>query len=325
MENKRLSIIIPFYNVEQYIAECLDSMFQQDIPEEEYEVICVNDGSPDHSRDIVLEYQKRHANLVLVEHEVNKKLGAARNSGRAVAKGDYIWNVDSDDKIVPNCLGKLLRICEENDLDVLEFGTTRFRDMGEEDMGHVRLTESVLPGLDYMEQLESYELSRMCVVWRRVIRRTFLDENHIFSPEINMGEDVPYSFRALMLARRMMVIPDRCYCYRANPQSLTGKQWRPMPHSLYEKCFLNSRLIYDVAYEVPEKYVNVRNSYADAARYTLCRYSGYVTQMPIKEQKAFRSLCRKAFWKNGFVKALLPMKRYVSYLLWLSGLKTLPE
>ena len=107
----RLSIIIPFYNVEQYIAECLDSVYQQNIPEEEYEVICVNDASHDHSREIVLEYQKLHSNLVLVEHEFNRKLGAARNTGRAVAKGNYIWNVDSDDKIELNCLGKLLRIC----------------------------------------------------------------------------------------------------------------------------------------------------------------------------------------------------------------------
>ena len=65
----RLSIIIPFYNVEKYIAECLDSVYNQDIPEEEYEVICVNDASPDNSRDIVLEYQKKHSNLILVEHE----------------------------------------------------------------------------------------------------------------------------------------------------------------------------------------------------------------------------------------------------------------
>lgn len=325
MESKRLSIIIPFYNVEQYIAECLDSVFQQDIPEEEYEVICVNDGSPDFSRNIVLEYQKRHSNLILAEHKVNKKLGAARNTGRAVAKGNYIWNMDSDDKIAPNCLGKLLRICEENDLDVLDFGRYRFWGEKSEDMSNIRSTEEVISGLDYLEQLESYELSRMCVVWRRVIRKAFLDDNHIFSPEINMGEDVPYSFRVLMLARRMMVIPDRCYCYRANPNSLTGKQWKPKPDTLYEKCFIDSRLIYEVAIEVPEKFVNVRNSYTDAARYTLCRYSGYVTQLSTKDRKAFRSLCRNSFLKNGFVKALLPIKRYVSYLLWLSGFKSLPE
>ena len=110
----RLSIIIPFYNVEQFISECLDSVFDQDIPLSEYEVICVNDGSQDGSRAIVTNYMKRYANLHLIEHEINKKLGTARNTGRSVATGNYIWNVDSDDRIVPNCLGKILNICESN-------------------------------------------------------------------------------------------------------------------------------------------------------------------------------------------------------------------
>ena len=109
MCDKRLSIIIPFYNVEQYIAQCLDSVYDQDIPENEYEVICVNDASPDASVDIVKRYQKEHSNLILIEHDRNKKLGAARNTGRKVAIGKYIWNVDSDDKIAPNCLNNLLK------------------------------------------------------------------------------------------------------------------------------------------------------------------------------------------------------------------------
>jgi len=320
----RLSIIIPFYNVEPYIAECLDSVYQQDIPEEEYEVICVNDASPDHSRDIVEYYQKKHPNLVLVDHEINKKLGAARNTGRSIAKGNYIWNVDSDDKIMPNCLGKMLRLCEENDLDVLEFATIRFCGEKVGNMGHVRLTEGVVSGLDFMEQLGSAELSQMCVVWRRMIRRAFLDENHIFSPKINMGEDVPYSFKVLMSAKRMMVISDRCYCYRMNPESLTGEKWEPTPHTLYEKCFLNSRMIYDVAMEVPEQYVNVRESYLDVARYTLSRYVKYVPRMSSHDRKEFKKLCRKALFSNSFIRDLLSIKRYARYQLWLLGLKSLP-
>ncbi len=321
----RLSIIIPFYNVEQYLAECLDSVYQQDIPEEEYEVICVNDGSPDHSRDIVLEYQKRHSNLVLVEHEVNKKLGAARNTGRAVAKGNYIWNVDSDDKIVQNCLGNLLKICEENDLDVLEFGRYRFWAEKIEEIRDVRPIEKVMLGLDYLEQLKSNELSRMSVVWRRLMRRAFLDENHIFSPEINMGEDVPYSFKVLMSAKRMMVIPDKYYLYRDNPESLTGKQWKPTPHTLYEKCFVDSRLIYDVAKEVPKQYVHVRDSYYNAARSTLNRYVRYVPLLTSEEQKEFRNICRASLKENRFVRELMSRKGYAKYRFWLWGVKSLPR
>ena len=84
---KRLSIIMPFYGVERYIRQCLESVYQQDIPESEFEVICVNDCTPDHSEEIVLEFQQRHNNLVLIRHEVNKKLGAARNTGLKAASG----------------------------------------------------------------------------------------------------------------------------------------------------------------------------------------------------------------------------------------------
>ena len=149
----RLSIIIPFYNVEQYITQCLDSVYNQDIPEEEYEVICVNDASPDNSRDIVKEYQKNHKNLILVEHEVNKKLGAARNTGRRAAQGKYIWNVDSDDMIAPNCLREMLNMCEKSDLDVLIFDNYRFRDVIlVENNEHWDAEMTVCSGVEFWQQ-----------------------------------------------------------------------------------------------------------------------------------------------------------------------------
>ena len=77
--NKRMSFILPFYGVERYIGECLESIYQQDIPEDQYEVICVNDCTADNSEQIVLQYAEQHPNLKLIRHEVNKKLGAAGN------------------------------------------------------------------------------------------------------------------------------------------------------------------------------------------------------------------------------------------------------
>ena len=157
------------------------------------------------------------------------------------------------------------------------------------------------------------------------MRRSFLDENKIFSPEINMGEDVPFSFKVLMSAKRMMVITDRCYLYRANPDSLTGKQWKPTPQTLYEKCFLDSHLIYNVAMEVPSCYTKVQQSFIDTARYTLSRYVNYVPLLPLEAQKEFKTLCRNAFLENGFVRRLLSKKGYAHYRLWLMGILSLPK
>ena len=89
MSNKRLSIIIPFYNVEQYIAQCLDSVYNQDVPEAEYEVICVDDCSPDGSHAIVERLQKKYPNLILLTTPENLRQGGARNMGLDVAQYQY--------------------------------------------------------------------------------------------------------------------------------------------------------------------------------------------------------------------------------------------
>lgn len=311
----RLSIIIPFYNVEKYISQCLDSVFNQDIPLDEYEVICVNDGSPDHSRDIVLDYMTRYPNLRLIEHEHNKKLGSARNTGRRFAEGKYIWNVDSDDMISPNCLGKMLRQCEDNQLDVLVFQVTKFCEDKEIPSDEICVADGIMSGLEYLNTLNSNEVSRLCGVWCKMIRREFLDENNIYSPEINMGEDVPYSYKTLINAQRMMVISEHYYRYRLNPDSLTGKNWVPTAKTLYEKCIVEPYNIYSVTLLVPDKYPNVKKSFSDSAKYMLSVCSQYLDKMAIAEQKQYRKLLRRNFRNNRFVFQLLSRKGKLKYIL----------
>ena len=103
----KLSFIIPIYNAERYLAECLDSIYATSVDKSVFEVICVNDCSPDCSREVVMEYQKAHKNLVLIDHSENKKAGGARNTGLLAAKGEYVWFVDADDRIRENCLKSL--------------------------------------------------------------------------------------------------------------------------------------------------------------------------------------------------------------------------
>ena len=315
----RLSIIIPFYNVERFISECLYSVFNQDIPFSEYEVICVNDGSTDHSKDIVLDYMNRYPNLRLIEHDRNRKLGTARNTGRSIAKGKYIWNVDSDDKIVPNCLSGMLKACEDNDLDILEFGAIQFNQTKQKELPHVPPTSGVEVGLDYLDRLTAYRVSRMCPVWNKMIRRGFLEENRIFSPEINMGEDIPYSFRILTLAKRFSVTSECYYLYRANDDSLTGSNWKPTPEVLYEKCFVNPKLVYRVAKMVPSTHPATQKSFLQSAKYTLDLFPKYLSEMSGENQTRFKSLCRKSFFKNRYVFSLMGQRRSARFCLWLAG------
>ena len=122
MENTKmkLSIIVPVYNVADYLAKCLDSLLAQDLPQNEYEIIVVNDGSTDNSVDIAQQYADKYANITLI-NQANQGLSGARNTGIKQAKGDYIQFVDSDDYLEDNVLGGLMKQVENDDLDVLRF------------------------------------------------------------------------------------------------------------------------------------------------------------------------------------------------------------
>lgn len=214
----RLSIIIPFYNVEHYIARCLDSVYSQDIPESEYEVICVDDCSPDNSVSIVEEYASKHANLRIVRNKENRKLGGARNAGLEVACGNYIWFIDSDDFIESNVLRDLCAEAEKEDLDVLHFNY------------------EVYPVGASLHQINSFELMTgpemffdkrfiwyhdLVTAWRKLYRRSFLIENHIAFAEHIMWEDDDYSIIVFAKAKKVRHIDLHAYFYCSNPNSIT--------------------------------------------------------------------------------------------------------
>lgn len=114
----KLSIVIPVYNVEKYIAKCLLSCINQDILASDYEIIVVNDGTPDNSMEIVKGLAKSHSNIHVLNQQ-NQGLSAARNNGFAIAKGEYVWFVDSDDWIEENCLKRISNLLTNN-LDILQ-------------------------------------------------------------------------------------------------------------------------------------------------------------------------------------------------------------
>ena len=120
---KALSVIIPMYNVAIYVERCLRSLEEQDIPQENYEIICINDGSPDNCSDIVRGLQFVFSNIVLLEQE-NQGVSMARNNGIEAATGRYILFIDPDDYVEKNSLGRKLDIISRHSLDVLYTGFT---------------------------------------------------------------------------------------------------------------------------------------------------------------------------------------------------------
>lgn len=126
-----LSIIVPIYKVEPYLRKCVDSLLVQDLSPEEYEIILVDDGSPDDCGKIADEYAARFSNVRGI-HQENGGLSVARNTGIMTAQGKYIQFVDSDDYLEPDVLGSLVGRAERDDLDVLRFNYRNVNERYEE-------------------------------------------------------------------------------------------------------------------------------------------------------------------------------------------------
>lgn len=218
----RLSFIVPFYNVEQYIEQCIRSLYNQDIPQLEYEVICVDDCSPDGSRVIVERLQQEFPTLRLVINKENRKLGGARNAGLDVARGEYIWFVDSDDYIAPNCLKRIISEMEANDLEVLHFESCSFDTKKIYKPQYMYDDDTIYDGITFaLDQSHDSWSSRCPVAWQRVQRKDFLDEHNLRFVERMMYEDTDYSLYMFTLIKRIKHINLIAYYYRLNPKSIT--------------------------------------------------------------------------------------------------------
>lgn len=214
----RLSIIVPFYGVEKYIEECICSLYDQDIPMEEYEVICVDDCSPDGSRAIVERMQKEYPTLRLLTHRENKRLGGARNTGLRNAKGQYVWFVDSDDTAYPNVLKNMLNQAESSRVDILQFDYSR----GGRIWKNEKFDDEIRRGEDYLFANKSSRwYDKLCGAWRQLFNIEFLQKNELLFIENAMYEDTDYIMRAFIASDRVMYSPIVAYDYRINTESVT--------------------------------------------------------------------------------------------------------
>lgn len=220
----RLSYILPIYNVEQYVAQCLDSIFSQDLPEDDYEVICVNDCSTDGSLKILKQYQSVHPHMQILTFEQNRGLSAARNEGIRIARGKYIWFVDSDDFIGTNVTSQLLQKAEADDLEVLLFNYCDFEDgVGITREPHTFSNHEILAGIQFVNEVFGdafvYHLG---YVVRFLLKREYIVQSHLSFPEGQYWEDTVYFPKAILGAQRVASADVLGYYYRKNSSSISG-------------------------------------------------------------------------------------------------------
>ena len=229
----RLSSIVPFSNVEPYIEECIRSLYNQDILWEEYEVICIDDCSPDGSRVIVERLQQEYPTLKLLRTPENLRQGGARKMGLDIAQGKYIWFVDSDDYIKANCLGNLLQKAEDEHLDILDFDF----DADYSKQKFVKNVQSFdkgpCSGADYVF-CANYggNWSWRCVcVWGGIIRYELIKDMRF--REYVQYEDNDFALQMYARAQRVHHIVDKPYFYRVAENSTIHTHWE-LRHVIYD-------------------------------------------------------------------------------------------
>ena len=217
---KRLSIIVPLYNSAQLLPKCIGSLVQQDIPLEDYEIILVNDGSPDNSEEMAREYASDYSNIIVVSQE-NKGTSGARNTGIRVSTGKYLYFVDPDDYILDNSLKAILDQMDDNDLDVLRFGYTEVDEEYKPTKSSKHpespdYSPKIMDGYTFMGE----RLGTACYVWTFIYRASIIKENSLYCIEGDYFDDTPWLPRVLAKANRVDSVPTKRHFYLIRSNSL---------------------------------------------------------------------------------------------------------
>ena len=219
----KVSVIVPIYNVESYLRECLDSILNQTL--KELEVVCVNDGSTDGSLDILKEYEAKDSRIVIIDKE-NGGYGMAMNIGIKKAGGEYIGIVEPDDYIKAEMYEDLYRVANEHGLDFIKADFYRFKKDGESKELLLDYNKLDATGTFYNRALcpkENPEVIKLIMnTWSGIYRRTFLEEYEIRHNETPGAsyQDNGFFWQTFMYAKKAMFLDKPYYMNRRdNPNS----------------------------------------------------------------------------------------------------------
>ena len=253
MKKTIVSVLIPVYNVETYLENCLESVIKQTLTD--IEIICVNDGSTDGSLEILKKYKEKDSRIKIITKE-NGGLPSARNAGLDHAKGKYVGFVDADDYIEKNMFERLVKIAEEDEAEIVVCGANIFPETPRADGW---LYECLSP--EY-KKYKSFEPEILFIrndvtpfLWRTLIRRDLIESRGFrLDEDIIIGEDKAFQCKVFPEAKRITVIPDKLYNYFwCRPNSLMGKQ---VYGKLENKAKAHAKLVYNIGMSLTEKNIS---------------------------------------------------------------------
>ena len=296
--NIKLSIIVPVYNVENYLCKCIDSILHQDLSSEEYEIILVDDGSPDCCGEICDEYATRYSNIRVV-HRENGGLSAARNSGIDEAKGEYVQFVDPDDYLEPNVLNTLVDKMGNDNLDILRFNYQNVNERYEVfepnkvSKPFVDYRDEVCDGLTFLTE----RLGFGCYAVQFMIRRELLEDCR-FKEGIYF-EDTEWTPRILIKSKRVTSIGLMVYNYLIRSGSITQSVEEKKKRKVLDDKFLLIDSLKNQMNEVTDK-----RWFEGMIAQTVLSIMGYISENYYDERKTFLKTLRN--------KKIYPLSSYHS-------------
>ena len=221
--NALVSVILPVYNTDEYLEECLDSVVNQSLTD--IEIICIDDNSTDRSREILEEYAKDDDRFIILSNEENMGVSVCRNKGLDIANGEYIAFLDSDDEIPKDTYEKLYEFTKENELDFTVCNAIRFNKEREwaSILHNISIPDEKLINI----KIEDYpKLIYDTVPWDKFIKASFLKENNFRFEEGRIYEDILFSIELYCSDAKIGILPDIKYRWRirsGNNKSYTQK------------------------------------------------------------------------------------------------------
>lgn len=289
----RISFILPCYNVEKYVEHCIDSILAVQLSEDEYEVLCFDDGSRDATPRILDRYAKVHKNVHVFHSPQNVGMSKGRNSLLNSAKGEYIWFVDSDDSVCSQSVQSLLHIAEKNDLEVLAFNYSDLNEDGSviKNSTFFKDTETA-NGVEFIKNVfGTYLVDHIGYVWRFIYKREHLLKHQMYFPE-GCWEDTVYMPKAIILADRVQSTSITGYEYWHHQSSICRTMERRYPGKmLYEFTFVAGVDLYILGTEVEDKWLKEQLQEISIRKY-FNFFPPYLCRAGRKERKIFYSLVR---------------------------------
>nr|WP_314100406.1 glycosyltransferase family 2 protein [Acinetobacter lwoffii] len=219
--NPLVSVIVPVYNVEQYLDECLNSIRQQTY--ENLEIIVVEDCSTDNSLNTLIEHLE-DSRVKLIQHEKNSGLSAARNTGVDAAKGDYIMFIDSDDLVHLSLIELCVKYAIVNDADLITYNFKAFED-GIKLNPQLELSD--VDNFKVLEQGENY-FNQQHFAWLKFIRTSLVKSKRLYFPIGLYYEDWPFHWELGLVANKKFHIPAELLLYRQRKTSITGSSGKKL-------------------------------------------------------------------------------------------------